>query len=129
MPTQEQRVTVDDGKFTFVVPAESDRILILHHDEPWHEVVLVSHPPAEMPSATGTLWPLYILMCELDAARVVLAQARRTVDLHTEGLAPIEGLRSALELHDRLVSDHAEPSPWVQKPSPWVRDHESGQIQ
>lgn len=92
---QEYRISVDDGNFTFVAPVESDRIDILRRCKPWGTV--------EDPNLT---WPLFALMCELHAARGVLIAARQFLKTSTEDLAPIMGLRRAVEPHDRSVADH-----------------------
>jgi hypothetical protein len=53
------------------------------------------------------------VMCELDAARVVVESARRAVAGGVEGMASVIGLRSSLERHDRLVGPGDKPSEWT----------------
>jgi len=60
---KEHHVAVDNGKYTFLVPADGYRVTILRHGEPWHEQREASNA-------------LHAMMCELDAARLVVAQVR-----------------------------------------------------
>jgi hypothetical protein len=93
------RIKVDSGKYTFV-QSNSGRIAILRHDQSWIQNVDGANA-------------IFSLMAELDAARLVLKAARECVASHVEGLSPIAGLRSALGVHSRLVSDTTPPSPWA----------------
>lgn len=95
----EHRVRVENGKYEFIQRG-GWKLDVLRHGQPWAEDVTCS-------KAIGTM------MAELDAARVVLAAARRTVEIHHEGIAPIGGLRDALEKYDRLVDDREPPSEWT----------------
>jgi hypothetical protein len=97
---QEHRVSVDNGKYTFVVPAGDFRVSILRNGEPWHG------PQAEACTA------LCAIMAELDA-RVVVAEARLSLEYRSEGLMPSGGLERALERHGRLVGDIEPPSEWA----------------
>lgn len=95
-------VSVDGGKYKFI--ARLGYVIdVDRHGETWVTGL-------DAPKAVASL------MAELDAARVVLAAARRTVDMHHEGIAPIGSLRSALELHGRLVDDREPPSAWCGEP-------------
>lgn len=98
MGKQEIRVSVDSGKYTFVIPADDYRVSILRYGEPWHG------PQSEASNA------LFSMMAELDAARVVLQAARQAVNVPT--LRRKEFLQEALALHDRLVDDREPPSAW-----------------
>lgn len=112
---QEHRVSVSNGKYTFVIPADDYRVSILRHGEPWHG------PQGEASNA------LHAIMCELDAARVVVQAAREMVtavrakrdsgeefDPRYFPLALVE----ALALHDRLCDDNEKPSEWCQPATP-----------
>lgn len=98
MGKTEHRVSVEGGKYTFVVPADDYRVSILRHGEPWHG------PQSEASNA------LLQIMMELDAARVVVQAARDAVDAPT--LRRKEFLQEALALHDRLTGDREPPSAW-----------------
>jgi len=98
----EHRVKVDNGKYTFVAAHDGSGVSILRHDKPWH---------GPQNAASNAL---IAIMCELDAARVVVAQARQTLLYATEGLAPSQGLRQAIDRHDRLVGDDEPPSEWTE---------------
>jgi hypothetical protein len=93
------RIKVDSGKYTFI-QSSGGRIDILRHDQPWIQNVDGANA-------------IFSLMAELDAARLVLEEARKCVASHVEGLSPIAGLRNALDAHARLVSDTTPPSPWA----------------
>lgn len=100
MTKSEHRVTVSEGKYTFVVPADDYRVSILRHGEPWHG------PQGEASNA------LHSIMMELDAARVVVQAARANVkQLNGRDVYPAWAV-DALALHDRLVSDREPPSAW-----------------
>ncbi len=101
MTKTEHRVSVENGKYTFVVPADDYRVSILRYGEPWHG------PQGEASNA------LHQIMMELDAARVVLEAARALVRRYEGGVAYPAILADALDLHDRLVSDRETPSPWA----------------
>lgn len=89
-------VRVDSGKYTFVIDSPTTEVIILRHGEPWHR-------------QGDAFNALHSIMCELDAARVVLAAAR---SLEKRGEAPM-ALTQALRLHDALVSDSEHPSEWA----------------
>lgn len=98
MSKQDHRVSVDSGKYTFVIPADDWSISILRYGEPWHG------PQGEASNA------LHAMMYELDAARVVVQAARECIgDLGA--LCP-GSIRNAMNLHDSLVSDRTPPSAW-----------------
>jgi|KBSSwiStaDraftv2_1062776.scaffolds.fasta_scaffold00132_50 hypothetical protein len=99
MAKTEHRVSVDSGKYTFVVPADDYRVSILRYGEPWHG------PQGEASKA------LHAIMCELDAARVVLAEVRALTASWRAGAQA--RLEDALRKHDALVSDNTPPSEWT----------------
>ncbi len=94
--TPEHRVRVDSGKYTFVIPAGGTRVEILRHGEPWHV-------------QEEAFNALHAIMCELDAARVVVAAARALA----LDLPQLEPMRTALRAHDGLVNDHEPPGAWT----------------
>lgn len=98
---QEHRVEVENGKYTFVVPSHDDHVYILRHGESWYT------PEVGQPSRA-----LHAIMCELDAARVVIQAARELVRNRT-ALDSDERLVAALTKHAALTGDHAPPSPWT----------------
>ncbi|HET9893169.1 MAG TPA: hypothetical protein VFQ42_22015 [Mycobacterium sp.] len=98
MSKQEHRVSVDSGKYTFVISADDYRVNILRHGQPW------------IFNADGAN-ALHSIMCELDAARVVVKAARECIAAFGMRGYP-SGLVDALELHDRLVDDSQPPSAW-----------------
>lgn len=103
MTKSEHRVRVDSGKYTFVVPADDYRVSILRYGEPWHG------PQSEASNA------LHAIMCELDAARVVVQAFRDLVVPGNDRLSTREGfnrITDALALHDSLTSDREPPSAW-----------------
>jgi hypothetical protein len=111
MANQEHRVSVDGGKYTFVIAEGDYRVAILRHGEPWHP------PQAEACNALGAI------MCELDAARVVVEAARKLAD-HMEKMPLAElgpltkgdafvGITRAIALHDSLTGYRTPPSPWA----------------
>jgi hypothetical protein len=106
---QEHRVEVENGKYTFVVPSNDDRVHILRHGEPWYQ------PEVGQPSHA-----LHAIMCELDAARVVIQAARELV---RRGTAPNsdEFLVEALTKHAALTADHISPSLWTEGSSSQFR--------
>lgn len=62
---------------------------------------------------------IHAMMCELDAARVVVAAARSIALGNDAATLPRDmppALARALELHDALVSDRTPPSDWAQTP-------------
>lgn len=87
-------VHVDSGKYTFV--KDGLTIRIDRHGEPWHV-------------QQDAFNALQSIMCELDAARIVLAAAR---ELERREEAP-QALRDALKLHAELVHDLQPPSGWA----------------
>lgn len=86
-------IHVNDRKYTFV--KDGLVIKILRYGEEWHQ-------------QSEAFNALTSIMCELDAARVVLAAARA---LEAAGDAPM-ALREALTKHARLVGDCELPSEW-----------------
>jgi hypothetical protein len=103
------KIKVSSGKYTFVKSgAHGFSIDILRHGEKWIE------------NADGAN-ALMSIMCELDAARVVLAATRALFQYQgTTAEVPIktfmglgEALRNALKRHDALVDDHEPPSEWT----------------
>lgn len=101
MANQEHRVSVDGGKYTFVIAEGDHRVAILRNGSPWHP------PQAKACNALG------VIMRELDAARVVVAEARASLKYRSEGSMPSGGLERAIERHDRLVGDVELPSSWA----------------
>lgn len=90
------KVSVDNGKYTFV--AELGRgIRIDRGGRDWI--------PAPTPGGNA----VHALMCELDAARVVLAAARASYE---RGDLPAS-IVDALDKHERLVDDREHPSEWA----------------
>lgn len=90
----EHRVRVDSGKYTFVIPSGGLRVEILRHGEPWHDQEQAFNA-------------LHSIMCELDAARVVIAAAR---EFPGDGATILRALRQ----HDALVSDREPPGAWTE---------------
>jgi hypothetical protein len=102
MGEQEHRVSAEGGKYTFVMIAGDHRVSILRYDEPWHG------PQGEGAGA------IHALMCELDAARLVLRAARACVEVFGASQHFPSGLVDALRRHDALVSDSTPPSAWAE---------------
>lgn len=102
MTKSEHRVRVDNGKYTFVVPADDYRVSILRYGEPWHG------PQGEASNA------LHAIMYALDAARVVVQAVRDARARLGEPRVPMipPSIVNALALHDRLTSDREPPSAW-----------------
>lgn len=94
---REMRVRVDGGKYTFI--KENLEIKILRHDEPWVNL------------GQGGFNALVSIMCELDAARVVL-QLARELARHGSAFVPRNMIADAIRKHDGLVSDTEPPSEW-----------------
>jgi hypothetical protein len=91
-------VNVSNGKYTFVRSLGSLRID--RGSVPWVDQV-------NAPNAVLSM------MCELDAARVVVTAARRLVKEATMCGDPVPGaLQRALERHASLVDDRELPSDW-----------------
>src|SRR5262244_990570 len=84
----EHRVDVDGGKYTFVSSSGDYRVAILRHGEPWHLQDQASSA-------------VHAMMCELDAARLVVAQARALVEDWRAGAQA--RLERALRQHDALT--------------------------
>lgn len=99
MGKQEHRVSVDNGKYTFIVPADDYRVSILRYGDPWHG------PQSEASNA------LHAAMAELDAARVIV-QAVRDAEKWPCDPRMHARLMDALALHDRLCDDREPPSAW-----------------
>ena len=83
-------VRVDNGKYTFV--SDGLTIKILRYGDPWHE-------------QQDAFNALHSIMCQLDAARVIVQAAKSLVD-------PPAVIAHALRLHDALVEDNERPSDW-----------------
>ena len=98
MSQREHRVSVDGGKYTFVIPADDYRVGILRHGKPWHEQSEASHA-------------LHAIMCELDAARVVIEAVRDGV--RRGSVSEHDRIGKSLALHDSLVDDRERPSGWA----------------
>lgn len=102
-------VRVDSGKYTLNYLVRSgtdlkwDGISILRHGEAFHEIV---GPGFDA---------VHSLMCELDAARVVVAAAREAMAMNVleGGLTPRQVIENALKQHEALVSDLEPPSEWA----------------
>jgi hypothetical protein len=107
---QEHRVEVENGKYTFVVPSDEARVHILRHGESWYT------PEVGQPSHA-----LHAIMCELDAARVVIQAARELITNRTTPDSD-ERLVEALTKHAALTVDHTPPSPWTEEASSRFRD-------
>jgi len=99
MSSTDLRISVDNGVYTFVAPDRADEITILRHGEPWHKQGL---------DGSGAI---RALLCELDAARLVLAEVRRLVECWRAGAQA--RLERVLQRHDGLVSDRSPPSAWA----------------
>jgi RNase adaptor protein for sRNA GlmZ degradation len=114
---QEHRVEVENGKYTFVVPSNDHRVHILRHGEPWYT------PENGQPSHA-----LHAIMCELDAARVVIQAARELVR-NRSTLDPVERLVEALTKHAALTNDCTPPNLWTgSAPSPSHEQPEAEKI-
>lgn len=106
MSNQEHRVSIDNGKYTFVIPDDDCRWTVFRDGDvvPWQ----------------GPHWQAFnavqAMMFELDAARVVVAAARAALKIRCEGLMPSGAVEQALERHDRLVSSNDGPSEWATSP-------------
>lgn len=88
-------IRTDSGKYTFVVD-ESGQVEVLRGGESWLRFAVGSKA-------------IHSLICELDAARAVIAAARSLVK---RGEAPM-ALVDALRLHTALVDDREHPSEWA----------------
>lgn len=88
-------VRVDHGKYTFVIE-DGYRVSVERGGERWVHFVEGSKA-------------VHSMMCELDAARVVLAAA---LQLAGRGEAPM-ALLDALQAHEALVNDREPPSTWT----------------
>lgn len=88
------KVRVENGKYTFVMKPAG--LSICRHGESWGYLANCSNA-------------VHSMMCELDAARVVVAAAR---SLEKHGEAPAS-LKQALRLHEALVGDNEHPSEWA----------------
>jgi hypothetical protein len=93
------RIHVDGSKYTFI-RHHGYKVDILRGGQPWMQDIEASDA-------------IITMMAYLDAARVVLQAARKTVESKHDGLASIRSLESALELHDRLCDDREMASPWA----------------
>jgi hypothetical protein len=103
--SQEFKVSVSSGKYTFVQPKDDYKIHILRYGESWVQDLDGSNA-------------LFSLMAELDAARVVLEAARKwnqsfSIDAKPRTVQSDNELMDALAKHDRLVDDHQPPSDWT----------------
>ncbi len=94
----DHRVKVDNGKYTFVAH-QGTPCAILRHGEPWIDHVNAPNP-------------IHAMMCELDAARVVVQAARANVkQLNGRDVYPAWAV-DALSRHDSLTADREPPSAW-----------------
>lgn len=93
MTKSEHRVRVDNGKYEFVMRDGNDFDIIAYD------------PSAPARDA------VHAMMCDLDAARVVVQAARKCVEADFPPSLPA-GLAAALALHDRLTDDREPPSAW-----------------
>lgn len=98
MTNQEHRIPVDNGRYTFLVPEGDYKIVVLRDGVPWSQ-------------QTQSHGAIHALMCELDAARVVVTAVRQLVD-GWQGNAQAS-LGEVLKQHDGLVADRSPPSPWT----------------
>lgn len=94
----DHRVSVDNGKYTFVKSDNDYRVSILRYSEPWYG------PQSEASNA------LHSIMRELDAARIVLEVARKLCEKQSFGTGE---LKDAIRKHDRLTDDCTPPSEWT----------------
>jgi hypothetical protein len=93
------RVRVSNGKYAFRIDA-APILTIERNGEVWHQQGMAFNA-------------IHSMMCELDAARVVVTAARRLVEQCERGGYPMpNGLKSALERHASLVDDRELPSDW-----------------
>ncbi len=90
------KVKTDSGKYTFVIDLGS--MHVLRHGEPW---LVINEGFNAIRS----------LVCELDAARVVLQAARDCFDPDLGAMK--RHLHDALKQHEALVSDNEPPSDWT----------------
>ena len=90
----EHRVSVDNGKYTFVLRPTDSKVDVLRDGKPW---VTILRPWNALHSA----------LCELDAARVVLEAAFALGDD-----APLE-IKRAIERFRSLVGSSLPPSDWT----------------
>lgn len=107
----EHSVSVDGNKYTFIIPKNDYKFRILRYGDEWHG------PIGEASNA------IHSMMCELDAARVVLQAARKLASVFerlpldlTRKLAEYDepvGIIRALGQHDRLVGEGSPPSEWT----------------
>ena len=96
------RIKVDGGKYEFVLHDGWD-LEILRHGERWAISMQCSKA-------------IHSMMCELDAARVVVAAVRGTVGpdrKHIDGAEAFDQLLGALDMHRGLVADTEPPSEWA----------------
>lgn len=95
------KVSVSNGKYTFE-GLDLVRIDVSRHGEPWVADV-------------RPLNAIHSMMCELDAARVVLAAVRDILKPGAElgETTPRERLEAALARHRALVDDIEQPSAWA----------------
>lgn len=101
MSKSEHRVSVGNGKYTFVTHPEGNAWKVVVEGQTW--VFQIDGRDA-----------IASMMAELDAARVVLATANELVRL---GTAPSE-IFEALHKHDRLVGEGGLPSSWCSEGEP-----------
>lgn len=105
----EHRVRVENGKYELIL-SDGWKLDILRGNEPWVENITASKC-------------LHGVMCELDAARVVLGAARalaKCMETMPMELAKqlakyddVVGLVRALTRHSGLVDDNEPPSVWA----------------
>jgi hypothetical protein len=90
------KINVSSGKYTFV-QRHVLYIDVLRGGDTWVTDLEASNA-------------INAMMCELDAARVVLAAARQLILETGCDWGPIG---QALKKHDALVDDHEQPSEWT----------------
>lgn len=101
----EHRVSVDGGKYTFVIPENDYKFRILRHGEEQYG------PIGEASKA------VHSMMCELDAARVVLQAVKDglTYGKYDSGnaLKFVMKMEKSIERHNALVGESMPPSEWT----------------
>ena len=99
----EHRVSVDNGKYTFVLRPTYSKVDVLRDGKPW---VTILQPWNALHSA----------LCELDGARVVLEAARSIPAADSspsEIIAFFDRMRDAVTKHNHLCDDRESPSDWT----------------
>lgn len=93
------KINVNDGKYTFQTAEDGCSVDVLRYGKPWIE------------SATGSN-ALHAMMCELDAARLVLDAVRKATEESITEHAWVL-ITEALKRHTALVDDREPPSEWT----------------